>query len=326
MKENRLKKLIAVVLLTMSLLCLISCGAGGDTAGESGETEQKTSGQTAADTQPAQVEKETAARLISSLSESAAPGSEWSIIAIARSSIGKSPEAKAVYDIYMENLRVAVKRSEGTLSKDRPTDNAKASVAVALTGGDPTDVEGYDLLKQLEDADSVKAQGINAEVWALIAAGVCGKDIEATDTYIEDIISMQLEDGGITFDGSTADVDITAMAAQALGIFAGDRDDCEEAFAKAMDWLSKKQGQDGDYGNAESTAQVAIAAGYLGRDIMTEELFTKGGKTLYDGIMKYRREDGFSHMDEDTVNDMATEQSLCAVDAILLSGAGETLF
>ena len=42
--------------------------------------------------------------------------------------------------------------------------------------------------------------------------------------------------------------------------------------------------------------------------------------------MLYRVEDGFSHEKGDAVNTMATEQSLCALDAIRLAEEGQGLY
>ncbi len=285
--------------------------------------------------EPAQVQKETGAEIIRSLSgEEVGPGAEWSIIALARSPLAKEPEAVALFTKYQENLRVQIKRAQGVLSKEQPTDNAKAAVALKMTGKDPADFEGYDLLDQLEDVEAVQGQGVNAEIWALIAAGCCERELSCSDRYVEDVLKMQLENGSFSFDGTTADVDITAMAVQALQVNGGgDEASSEEApdaaadaVQRAMDWLSSVQGSDGGFGNTESTAQVIIAAGYSGEAVASMAAFTKADKTLVDGLMQYRLEEGFRHKDEDSVDAMATEQAMCAIDAIVLSEEGEPLF
>ena len=139
-------------------------------------------------------------------------------------------------------------------------------------------------------------------------------------------MQAQSEDGAVTYDGKTGDVDITAMAVQALAAFADENEDAAGAAAAARDWLAGQQKAEGDYGNAESTAQVILAIGCLGEDPAAAEDFVKDGTSLLDGLMIYRTDGGFSHEKGEAVNTMATEQSLCALDAIRLAEEGGTLY
>ena len=63
----------------------------------------------------------------------------------------------------------------------------------------------------------------------------------------------------------------------------------------------------------------------LGRDPEGEE-FTKGDKNLYDGLLPFHTDKGFSHEAGDEVDIMATEQSLMALDAIKMAKSGERIF
>ncbi|WP_044665442.1 hypothetical protein [Syntrophaceticus schinkii] len=78
--------------------------------------------------------------------------------------------------------------------------------------------------------------------------------------------------------------------------------------------------------NVESTGQVLVALCALGIDPLTDQRFIKGGNTVIDGIMKYRRPDGgFIHSytyDEENLsakpdqsNSIASEQTLYALTA-----------
>ena len=93
------------------LLLLAGCGGNDSTDSPdpaSGNTEQAAAAQTA---DLAQVEKETAVQLIRLLSgEDVGPGNEWSIIAIAGSSMGKEAEAQSLFMQYEESLRLTAKR------------------------------------------------------------------------------------------------------------------------------------------------------------------------------------------------------------------------
>ncbi len=274
-----------------------------------------------------QAEKETAAGLIRRLSqaEEIGPGAEWSVIAIARSSLAGEAEAQAIFMKYQDSLRLRTKETDGVLDPERPTDNAKAAVALKMTGGDPADVEGYDLLKALEDTEAAKAQGINAEIWALIASAVCERKLASAETYRQDILSMQQEDGAFTYDGSAPDVDITAMAVQALALAAED-EEAAAAVASAMSWLASAREEDGSYGNAESTAQVILALSAMGEDPRKADGFSGEGKDLFQGLMVYRAGDGFCHEDGEEADGMATEQVLCGLDAMALASSGRSFF
>ena len=315
-------------MLIACLALFTACGGNGtdtENTGTENDGIQAAQEQTA---QLAQVEKETAAQIIEQLSEAGevGPGTEWSIIGIARSSLAKDPQAQTLFTEYQDNLRLQVKRSEGVLDPERPTDNARAAIAMQLTGADPADVEGYDLMAQQEDVDAVRAQGINAEIWALISASCCGRELAAADTYLQDICGMRSEDGGITYDGTSPDVDITAMAIQAMAPYAKDREDIAETIEGARAWLSGQQLDGGDYGNSESTSQVILALAAMGEEPAAAEDFIKAEGGLLEGQMIYHRADGFCHLDEEEMDMMATEQALCALDSMLLASRGEQLF
>ena len=223
---------------------------------------------------------------------------------------------------YWDNIRLAAKEGQGVLEEDRPTTNARVAIVLTALGKDPGDVEGYDLLEHLDQQKPVEAQGVNGPIWALIASKSTGRTLEHESEYIQFILDQQKGDGSFTFDGKTSDVDITAMAIQALAPY----EEAEEAVSSAREWLAGKQGPDGDYGNCESTAQVIIALSCLGEDPAGAEDFVKEGKSLTDGLMKYRRDGGFSHEDEDVTNGMSTEQALLALDAAELIKKGQSLY
>ena len=309
------------------LLFVAGCGGSDSTNAPDAGTDSSAAVETQQTADLAQVEKETAVQMIRLLSdEEVGPGNEWSIIGIAGSSMGREAEAQNLYMRYEDSLRLAVKRSDGVLDPDRPTDNARAAIALQLIGGDPQDAEGYDLLAQLEDTKAVKEQGINAEIWALNASACCDRKLKAQEEYIDDILGMQLENGGITYDGKTADVDITAMALQALAHYADEDADIADAAKAARGWLAQQQEKNGDYGNSESTAQVVLALAAMGEDPAKAKDFTQSGGNLTEGLLQYRCEGGFSHAKGDDMDVMATEQALCAIDSALLAAQGEKLF
>lgn len=168
--------------------------------------------------------------------------------------------------------------------------------------------------------DSVGKLGIMSYIYGLIMldCGAYQSDNISRDDIIDHLLSLQTKDGGWALTGTAADVDITAIALQALARY-DKYDKVKNAINKALTCLSKKQLDDGDfqsYGtpNSESTAQVMVALNTLNIDYCTDSRFVKNGNTVFDGIMKYQKTDGgFSHTHGGTSNQLATVQVLYAL-------------
>ena len=142
------------------------------------------------------------------------------------------------------------------------------------------------------------------------------------------ILSAQTEEGAFGLSAGTADVDITAMALQALAPYQEDPATAE-AIRRGLAWLSGQQTENGDFvswgdPNAESTAQVLIALCSLGLDPETDPRFIRNGRTLRDGLLSYRTREGlFRHTAEGPEDLMATEQAILALQALDRLRAGQ---
>ena len=69
--------------------------------------------------------------------------------------------------------------------------------------------------------DKLERQGLNAYIWALIAANCCAADapadaVNTKETLAGYLMSKQLEDGGFSLRGTAADTDITSAVIYAL--------------------------------------------------------------------------------------------------------------
>ena len=102
-------------------------------------------------------------------------GGDWTVTGLAR---GNAEVPQGYYETYYDNVRVTVKEKDGVLDERRYTEYARVAIALNAIGKDPTAVEGCNLLKNLDNAKAVEAQGINGPIWALIAAGVCGYELK----------------------------------------------------------------------------------------------------------------------------------------------------
>ncbi|MCR5769523.1 MAG: DUF4430 domain-containing protein [Lachnospiraceae bacterium] len=141
------------------------------------------------------------------------------------------------------------------------------------------------------------------------------------DLLVTKLLAEQHKDGGWSVMGEYGDIDVTAMALQALapcvndhetegkengsnsgaGSSAYDVGKLKKAVERGVAFLSEYQLEDGAYKgfgveNAESTAQVLACLSALGIDCTKDERFIKNSNTIFDGLFKFALEDGsFSH-------------------------------
>ncbi len=163
--------------------------------------------------------------------------------------------------------------------------------------------------------NSIGKQGIMSLIYGLHLLNNGYKSAEhTTDRVISNLLSVQLSDGGFAITGEYGDNDVTAMTVQALAPHYENKREVKNAVDKALELLSKRQGENGDYSNygvynPESTAQVLVALSSLGIDCIADARFIKNGNTLFDGIEQYRLSDGsFCHEIGGESNGEATVQ------------------
>lgn len=251
---------------------------------------------------------------------------EWAIIGLARSDASMSTN---YYSSYYDRVVAYVDRNinaYGQLHTVKSTENARVALAVTAIGKDPRNVGGHNLLTALNDVTYVNKQGVNGPIWALLALDSKNYDAPGREELITSILGQQFEDGGwaVTPEGSTpattADVDMTAMAIQALAPYYNTREDVTDAVNKALVCLSGKQLEDGRFQswgttNSESAAQVVVALSALGIDADKDTRFVKSGNSALDGLLSFAvKTGGFGH-DDNVVNQMATEQAYYALAA-----------
>lgn len=261
---------------------------------------------------------------------------EWAVLGQARA---KVPLSEAYIAAYYEKVVAYVKAnigSDGILrkpdDKNTPviTDNERIALALTAIGKDPANVGGKNLLAALQDKDIMKVTDtsktdINGLVMGLLALNSRNYTSD-TSWLVQAVLEQQNKDGSWSASAdkkSVGDVDMTAMALQALAPYHKDsgNETVNTAVNKALQWLSDKYKGTG-YTSAESCAQVVIALSALNLDANTDARFTKTveGKTLsvLGNLLQYRvaESGGFKHQFADkAVNEMATEQALCAMAA-----------
>ena len=259
-------------------------------------------------------------------------GGEWAVIALARS--GEQAE-DGYYEKYRANLEKRVKEQSGVLSENRYTEYSRAILAARAIGINPADIGGYDLVKPLEDFDSVTAQGLNGAVFALLALNADRADTngELEQKYLTYIIDQEKPDGGFSLDDSsdTADVDLTAMTLQCLEPYATE-EEISAIIDRGMEFLAASQAADGGYEaygdkSSESFSKVIIALSTYGIDCNKDERFLKNEIGLFDNLMTYYKKDGsFSHIADGDADHMATDQAFCALAAYQRLQTGKNSF
>lgn len=250
--------------------------------------------------------------------QSAGTGSlDWFAIGVSRFGFEED------YEAYLTALSQRVKKLS---DKDNATEWQRCAITAAAMGGDPADLDGVDLVKGgvygRDENSSVGKQGLNGWIFALLTLDTMGyKTPEGAvfdrERIIREIISAQNSDGGFSLSKGESDIDITAMALQALSVYYNDfsRDDVRKSVDKAVEYLSVKQGSDGSFGNAEADAQVIIALCDLGIDPDTDSRFLKD-LDLLTALLSYQNSDGgFAHEKGGESDELSSGQALCALAA-----------
>lgn len=259
---------------------------------------------------------------------------EWAVLGQARA---KVPLSEAYIAAYYEKVVAYVQKNMGAdgvlvdpeSRNPTVTDNERIVLALTAIGKDPANVGGENLLKALQNKDIMQVTDtsntdINGLVMGLLALNSRNYTSD-TSWLVQAVLAQQNEDGSWRASADTkpvGDVDMTAMALQALAPYYkdGGNETVNTAVEKALNWLSGKYRS--GYDSSESCAQVVIALSALNLDANTDARFTKTveGKTLsvLGNLLQYRvaENGGFKHQFADkAVNEMATEQALCAMAA-----------
>ena len=326
-----MKRLLSWILILTVLLSMAACGKKDPEADQAVSPEQQQ-----------EILAETVTKTGEFLHQSVAEptfgsiGGEWLIMGLARSGLEISDE---YFETYFQNLSVYTAQQGGVLHAKKYTEYSRVVLAVTAIGKDPLDVGGFNMLLPLADFEQTVFQGINGPIFALLALDSGNYEIpvniadstQATrDMYVDYILNAQLPDGGWSLMGGEPEIDLTAMALQALAKYQ-DRKDVAEAIDKGLTILSERQNENGGYqysaaeqASCESVAQVIVALAELGISL-DDSRFVKNGKTLLDGILQFRQADGgFSHLVDGETDLLATEQAFYALVAAKRLADGES--
>lgn len=298
MAKRIFASLLALVLI---LVCLPISADGEDPAGEMIAGIERYKGET-----------DRQAWLDGELTDTAGQGAEWYLPAL----IKRYPTLD--YTRYESALRRAL--SAGTMTS--PATKMNCALVLALLGSSP------ELIQTTLD-ESIGQAGIMSWIYGLhlLNAGYIAVDYTA-ESVVETLLGLRNNDGGWAVTGDASDVDVTAMALQALApnlALPG----VAEAIEQALALLASRQQESGgfkSYGveNANSSAMVLLALACLGLDA-ADAGFAGGYSLLFDGIAQFATASGgFSYKIGEDVNEVATRQVYLALSAYEATRDGKT--
>lgn len=252
-------------------------------------------------------------------------GGEWKVLGLARS--GRNvPSADAYYASVVDYVSKTADAQERLDNK--PTESARLILALTAIGKDVTNVGGHDLLKGLNSMDYIKTQSVNGPIFTLLALDSRSYAVSGDvtrDGLVAAILATQLDNGGwpVMKSKDAADIDMTAMAIQALAPYYSKNEAVKAAVDKALTFLSGAQTQDGGYAenvggtnSSESAAQVLVALCAMKIDPLNDSRFIKSNHSVLDALCSYYvTGGGFKHTASGERNAMATEQCYYALAA-----------
>ena len=229
-------------------------------------------------------------------------GGDWAVIALARAGV-ETPDG--YYEGYLDSVEQGLIDCEGMLHPVKYTEYSRTALALAALGENPADFRGFDLVKPLTDVNTVKIQGNNGPIWALIAldSGDYEGVDEARTQLIQVVLDAQNDDGGYALlYGDASGADLTAMALTALAAHT-DIPEVSDAVQRGVECLVSM-----NLDSCESCAQTLLAYSSLG---MKDE-----AAQVREMLEAYAVEGGYRHLPEDTeANGMSTEQACYAIAA-----------
>ena len=264
--------------------------------------------------------------------------SDWTALALARAGVADD------YAGYLARLQAYVERQyaeNGSLHAVKATEYHRIALTVAALGGDPAsfgtkpDGTAIDLVAEgtynWQGEEDLGGQGLNGWIFALLTMDAVGAEVPADARYsrqdmLDAIVSAQLPDGGFSLGGGAMDVDITAMALQALAPY---REQYQEVIDAALNALSAAQTATGGFESwgaqsSESCAQVILALTALDIDPVEDGRFQKNQRSVVAALMDFRLSDGgFAHQLDGQLDAMACEQAMQALTAMELRQQGE---
>lgn len=256
-------------------------------------------------------------------------GAEWTVFALAR--LDSQIADSGVFNDYVKSVKAEIAKTGPVLNTDSGflTDNARTIIALTSLGIDCTDIDGVNIVEPLSNLDKIKEQGVNSAIYSLLAlntAKYSTSDRELDKKLVKYILDERLENGTWAYSviwSPNGDIDLTAMAVQALAPYADSDEQVKQAVEKAMGFLHEQQSEFGYYvsfGNSSSssTAQVVCALQEIGMESLTDSQFTVNNVSLAESLLAfYSNDGGFSNVAGKEPDKFSTTQVMYAAASIV---------
>lgn len=192
----------------------------------------------------------------------------------------------------------------------------KSILAAAVSGEDPANLAGFDLVSALLDTydEETNAFGAADNTWhqALAILGLRAAQTDFPQGAVDTLIQLQQDDGGWEYaSGFGTGPDNTALVIQALAAASIPAD--HETISKALAYIKSMQNENGDWGDSSTTSYVLMALSTL--DSSLETWLTEIGKAPLPVLFAYQKSNGSFFFKRDFPDDnlMATSSALLAV-------------
>lgn len=251
-------------------------------------------------------------------------GDEWEIYDFAKA--GRKIDSKLL-DNYHASL--AEHKAEWGSATCALTETERVVLALSAIDKDITNYDGVNLVELIcSRTDMTRA---NEKIFALMALNASGLDAPAgsawTRASLVDAVCELLGSDEAVEGTRLGDVDLTAMAIQAVAPYAGDTK-VDAAIENGLSYLKGKMNAGTcDFGSVEANAQVILALLSLDRDPANPvNGFANAATNVVCALDLYRVNggNGYAHSKGGAANAMATEQALRALTTYRVS-SGETI-
>ncbi len=213
---------------------------------------------------------------------------------------------------------------------DMPAANSgqygKYILGILAAGGDPTNINGRNLLAelcQLSDMKNVNTEGgIYTTPFGLLALDAVNYKIPADAGFTRDTIINKL----ITLASPTGGEDGVGFVLTALGKYYNEKPSVKAAVDNVVKAWANRQSEDGGFGagawstenNINTAAQVLMGLCFNGKDPQSEQ-FTKAKGNLISFILGLQNENGTFNWQKNNAGSisMATEQAVYALEQYL---------
>ena len=249
--------------------------------------------------------------------------SDWYVMSKLRSGQNVSEANKAKY------YQSAAETVKGWTAEQAPTDIERVALTLSAMGKDITDVDGVNLAAMIYNHEKLGDYS-NGLIWGLLTLDASKQEIPADakwsrESMIDALLTFQnQENGGFCWVGTSwTDVDMTAMAVQALAPYVKDAK-VNASVEKALAFMKDNMAADYSYTSAETAAQVILALASLKLDPVKAGFATEDNGVIQALEKNYAVADGgYSHVKNGAVNAMATYQTLEAYEAYRRYAAAE---